>query len=83
MNELHMNLDETEKIKEVFREVDRDGDGEISFMEFFTKLPTIMARVNPLYLKLTDYFRLNRIENGRKNSIVRLTPLRCPSPASL
>jgi len=43
MNELHVNLDETEKIKEVFREVDRDGDGEISFMEFFTKLPTIMG----------------------------------------
>ena len=46
MNDLNSNLDETDKIQDVFRQVDRDGDGEISFMEFFTKLPTIMGRVN-------------------------------------
>ena len=50
MNELHSNLDETDKIQDVFRQVDRDGDGEISFMEFFTKLPTIMGRVNPVHI---------------------------------
>jgi len=43
MNDLNSNLDETDKIQDVFRQVDRDGDGEISFMEFFTKLPTIMG----------------------------------------
>ena len=46
MNDLNSNLDETDKIQDVFKQVDRDGDGEISFMEFFTKLPTIMGRVN-------------------------------------
>ena len=46
MNDLNSNLDETDKIQDVFRQVDRDGDGEISFMEFFTKLPTIMGWVN-------------------------------------
>ena len=47
MNDLNSSLDETDKIQDVFRQVDRDGDGEISFMEFFTKLPTIMGWVNP------------------------------------
>ena len=42
MNELNKE-DQTARIKEVFGEVDRDGDREISFMEFFTKLPTIMS----------------------------------------
>jgi len=41
-NELNQK-DETEAIKSIFAEVDRDKDGEISFMEFFTKLPTIMG----------------------------------------
>ena len=52
MNDLNSNLDETDKIQDVFRQVDRDGDGEISFMEFFTKLPTIMGWVNPGHLLL-------------------------------
>ena len=55
MNDLNANLDETEKIKDVFREVDRDGDGEISFMEFFTKLPTIMGRVYTSISMLSPY----------------------------
>lgn len=42
MNELNKE-DQTARIKEVFGEVDRDGDREISFIEFFTKLPTIMG----------------------------------------
>lgn len=43
MNELNKSCDETAKIRELFSELDRDGDNEISFMEFFTKLPTIMG----------------------------------------
>ena len=43
MNALDANVDETAKLKELFNDVDRDGDREISFIEFFTKLPTIMG----------------------------------------
>ena len=41
-NELN-EQDQTEEIRSMFKKVDRDNDGEISFMEFFTKLPTIMG----------------------------------------
>ena len=34
MNDLNWNLDETDKIQDVFRQVDRDGDGEINEEEF-------------------------------------------------
>ena len=75
MNDLNSNLDETDKIQDVFRQVDRDGDGEISFMEFFTKLPTIMGWVNPGHF-FTDSFTGDFNRNRRISSTYGATRFR-------
>ena len=75
MNDLNSNLDETDKIQDVFRQVDRDGDGEISFMEFFTKLPTIMGWVNPVNC-FTDSFTGDFNRNRRISSAYGATRFR-------
>jgi len=42
MNELNPSIDQTDQIKEMFKRIDRNSDNEITFIEFFTRLPQIM-----------------------------------------